>query len=77
VEDRKRAHETQCYGCNNLDCPRTIFLLQSQDKGPLSAVTQQRIDMTLHGSGVREIVWVLRVSAATVIDVLKKTRLAN
>ena len=33
---------------------------------------QQIIDMTLNGSGVRDIVRVLRVSSATVIDVLKK-----
>ena len=33
---------------------------------------QQSIDMTLNGSGVRDIVRVLRVSSATVIDVLKK-----
>jgi insertion element IS1 protein InsB len=35
-------------------------------------VKQQSIDMTRNGSGVRDIVRVLRVSAATVIDVLKK-----
>jgi InsA C-terminal domain len=35
-------------------------------------VKQQIIDMTLNGSGVRDIVRVLRVSSATVIDVLKK-----
>jgi hypothetical protein len=46
--------------------------LQYQDKGRLPAVRQQIIDMTLNGSGVRDIVRVLRVSSATVIDVLKK-----
>jgi hypothetical protein len=40
----------------------------------LLAVTQQSIDLTLHGSGVRDSVRVLGVSAATVSDVLKKTR---
>src|SRR5712671_8246828 len=58
--------------CNNRDCPRTIFLLQYQDKGRLPAVKQQIVDMTLNGSGVRDIVRVLKVSSATVIDVLKK-----
>jgi transposase-like protein len=58
--------------CNNRDCPRTIFLLQYQDKGRLPAVKQQIVDMTLNGSGVRDIVRLLRVSSATVIDVLKK-----
>src|SRR5207245_8655677 len=52
--------------------PRTIFLLQYQDKGRLPAVKQQIVDMTLNGSGVRDIVRVLRVSSATVINVLKK-----
>jgi IS1 transposase len=38
----------------------------------LPAVKQQSVAMTRKGSGVREIVRVLGVSAATMIDVLKK-----
>ena len=38
----------------------------------MPAVKQQIVDMTLNGSGVRDIVRVLGVSSATVIDVLKK-----
>jgi insertion element IS1 protein InsB len=72
VQYGKHANGTQRYRCNNRNCPRTIFLLQSQDKGRLPAVRQQIVDMTLNGSGVRDIVRVLRVSSATVIDVLKK-----
>jgi IS1 family transposase len=72
VQYGKQANGTQRYRCNNLACPRTIFLLQYHDKGRLPAVKQQIVDMTLNGSGVRDIVRVLKVSAATVIDVLKK-----
>ena len=72
VQYGKQANGTQRYRCNNRDCPRTIFLLQYADKGRLPAVKQQIVDMTLNGSGVRDIVRVLRVSSATVIDVLKK-----
>ena len=72
VQYGKPANGTQRYRCNNRDCPRTIFLLQYQDKGRLPAVRQQIVDMTLNGSGVRDIVRVLRVSAATVINVLKR-----
>ena len=72
VQYGKQANGTQRYRCNNRDCPRTIFLLQYSDKGRLPAVKQQIVDMTLNGSGVRDIVRVLRVSSATVIDVLKK-----
>src|SRR4029453_14520993 len=60
--------------CNNGDWPRSIFLVQYADKGRLPAVKQQIVDMTLNGSGVRDIVRVLRVSSATVIDVLKKKK---
>ena len=72
VQYGKQANGTQRYRCNNRDCPRTIFLIQYQDKGRLPAVKQQIVDMTLNGSGVRDIVRVLGVSSATVIDVLKK-----
>ena len=72
VQYGKQAHGTQRYHCNNPDCQRTIFLLQYHDKGRLPAVKQPIVDMTLNGSGVRDIVRVLGVSSATVIDVLKK-----
>ena len=72
VQYGKQANGTQRYRCNNRDCSRTIFLIQYQDKGRLPAVKQQIVDMTRNGSGVRDIVRVLRVSSATVIDVLKK-----
>ena len=72
VQYGTQANGTQRYRCDNPDCPRVIFLLQYRDKGRLPAVKQQIIDMTLNGSGVRDIVRVLRVSSATVIDVLKQ-----
>jgi insertion element IS1 protein InsB len=72
VQYGKQANGTQRYRCNNPDCPRAIFLIQYHDQGRLAAVKQQIVDMTLNSSGVRDIVRVLRVSAATIIDVLKK-----
>src|SRR6266478_9361844 len=74
VQYGKQANGTQRYRCDNPDGPRIIVLLQYQDKGRLPAVRQPIVDMTLNGSGVRDIVRVLRVSSATVIDVLKKKR---
>ena len=71
VQYGKQANGTQRYRCNQRDCPRTIFLLQYQDKGRLPAVRQQIVDMTLNGSGVRDIVRVLGVSSTTVVEVLK------
>jgi len=72
VQYGKQANGTQRYHCNNPDGQRTIFLLQYHDKGRLPAVKQPIVDITLNGSGVRDIVRVLRVSSATVINVLKK-----
>ena len=72
VQYGKQANGTQRYRCNNRACPRTIFLIQYSDKGRLPAVKQQIVYMTLNGSGVRDIVRVLGVSSATVLDVLKK-----
>ena len=68
----KQPNGTQRYRCDNVDCPRTIFLLQDHDKGRLPEVKRYMVDMTLNGSGVRDIVRVLGVSSATVIDTLKK-----
>src|SRR6266568_4691676 len=45
VQYGKQANGTQRYRCNNRDGPRTIFLLQYQDKGRLPAVRQQVIDV--------------------------------
>src|SRR2546425_7525982 len=72
VQYGKQANGTQRSHCNNPDGQRTIFLIQYHDKGRLPAVKQPIVDITLNGSGVRDIVRVLGVSSATVIDVLQK-----
>ena len=72
VQYGKQANGTQRSRWNNRDCSRTIFLLQYQRQRASATVKQPIVDMTLNGSGVRDIVRVLRVSSATVIDVLKK-----
>jgi insertion element IS1 protein InsB len=50
---------TQRYRCQNADCARRIFLLVYQDKGRLPDVKRQIVDLTLNGSGVRDMVRVL------------------
>ena len=67
-----------CPECQSIDVVQcTIFLIQYSYKGRLPAVKQQIVDMTLNGSGVRDIVRVLGVSSATVIKVIKKKRQAS
>jgi transposase-like protein len=74
VKDGKQPNGTQRYRCQNPDCTRRIFLLAYQDKGRLPEVKRQIVDLTLNGSGIRDIVRVLGVSSATVIDTLKSRR---
>jgi len=73
----KQRHGAQRYHCNNTDCPRHIFLLQYRNHGRLPTAKQQMVNMALNGSGIRDTARVLRVSPTTVINILKKTRMAN
>jgi transposase-like protein len=52
-------------------CGRT-FIRSSAYPGCLPTVKQQRVEMTLNGSGVRDIVRVLQVGPNTVVKELKK-----
>ena len=72
VKYGKQVNGAQRYRCNNPDCPRRIFLLQYHATGRLPEVKQRIVDLTLNGCGVRDIVRVLRVSSATVVNTLKK-----
>jgi transposase-like protein len=72
VKYGRQANGTQRYRCNDPACPRRIFLLQYHATGRLPAIKQRIVDLTLNGCGVRDIVRVLGVSSATVIQTLKK-----
>jgi insertion element IS1 protein InsB len=74
VKYGKQPNGTQRYWCRNPNCARRTFLLAYQDTGRLPEVKRQFVDLTLNGSGIRDIVRVLGVSSATVIDTLKKRR---
>ena len=53
VQYGQQANGPQRSRCHKLDGPRTIFLVQYQDKKHLPAVQQQSVAMTRNGSGVR------------------------
>jgi insertion element IS1 protein InsB len=72
VKYGKQANGAQRYRCHNPDCPRRILLLQWHATGRLPAIKERIVDLTLNGCGVRDIVRVLRVSSATVVNTLKK-----
>jgi transposase-like protein len=62
----------QRYRCQNPDCSHQSFLLAPAYWGCLPEITQQVIEMSLNGSGVRATARVLKISTATVIHELKQ-----
>jgi transposase-like protein len=74
IKNGKSSTGQQRFRCLNSECPYSTFGLDSAYPGRKREVKQQIVEMTLNGSGVRDIARVLHVSPATVIQVLKKTR---
>jgi transposase-like protein len=72
VKYGQQANGAQRSRCHNPDCPRRIFLWHYHDTGRLPAVKQQIVDLTRNGCGVRNLVRVLAVSSATVVNTLKQ-----
>ena len=68
----KSAKQKQRYLCKNEECPYRTFILDHSYDGLKPEVKQQIIEMTLSGSGVRDVARVLKVSHTTVIKELKK-----
>lgn len=74
VKNGKSAEGKQRYRCQNFDCPYRTFSLNPTYPGRTRQVKQQIVEMTLNGSGVRDIARVLHVSPTTIIQELKKTQ---
>jgi transposase-like protein len=62
----------QRFRCQNAQCEKQTFLRAYSYSGCLPAVKRQIVEMTLNGSGVRDIARVLQISPTTVIEELKK-----
>jgi len=62
----------QRFYCQNALCTRQTFLREYVYQGKLPDVKQQIVDMTMNGSGIRDIARVLHVSPTTVVETLKK-----
>jgi transposase-like protein len=68
------AEGKQRYLCKNPECPHRTFILDCSYLGRTRSVKQQIIEMSLNGSGVRDIARVLKVGVPTVIRELKKKK---
>ena len=71
------AQGKQRYRCKDSGCPSQTFLVEYSHHGRLPEVKQQILEMTLNGSGIRDIARVLHISPTTVIDELKKRASAS
>lgn len=74
VKNGKSAEGKQRFLCRSYPCQRRTFILNPSYPGRQRTIKQQIVDMTLNGSGVRDIARVLHVSTRTVIAELKKSR---
>jgi transposase-like protein len=66
------AQGKQRYRCMHPSCPSQTFLVEYSHQGRVPEVKQQILEMTLNGSGIRDIARVLHISPTTVIEELKK-----
>ncbi len=67
IKNGKSAEGKQRYRCQNSDCPYRTFILNQTYPGRSRQVKQQIVEMTLNGSGVRDIASVFHVSPTSVI----------
>ncbi len=74
IRHGKSSNGKQRFRCLFSECPYQTFSLSSAYPGRNREVKQQIVEMTLNGSGVRDIARVLHVSTSTVMRELKKTR---
>lgn len=77
VKNGKSDEGKQRYRCRNAECSRRSFIRNYSYRGYLPEVKQQISDMAVNGSGIRDTARVLKISATTVIEELKKRSLSG
>jgi transposase-like protein len=72
VKYGKTSDGKQRFRCQNVQCECATFIRDYIYQGLLPEVKHQIIEMSLNGSGIRDIARVLHISPGTVIHELKK-----
>ena len=62
----------QRFCCQNKKCPKSTFIINHERKAWLPETKDKIIEMTLNGSGIRDIARVLGICTETVISEIKK-----
>lgn len=68
----KTRNGKQQYRCMNTECTKRYFIDEYTNKGYKPEIKLQIIQMTLNGSGIRDISRVLGISQTTVMNELKE-----
>jgi transposase-like protein len=77
VKNGKSPEGKQRFLCRSQSCQGKTFVLNPSYPGRTATVKQQIVDMSLNGSGVRDIARVLHASTRIVIGELKKSQCAQ
>ena len=72
VKFGRTRNEKQRYCCQAADCKKSTFIIDHERKGFLPEIKEKIIEMTLNGSGIRDISRVLGVCTETVMSEIKK-----
>lgn len=72
IKHGRLATGKQPYLCQNPECLRRTFVLNTEHPGRRRETKQNIVEMALNGSGVRDTARVLQVSPVTVIREFKK-----
>ncbi|MBV8887628.1 MAG: IS1 family transposase [Chroococcidiopsidaceae cyanobacterium CP_BM_RX_35] len=73
VRHGKLTNSKQRFRCLEPECPYKTFSLNLAYPGRNREVKQQIVEMTLNGSGVRDIARILHISTSTVMRELKNS----
>ena len=77
VKRGKTDNGWQRYLCRNEDCETKSFILDYTYNAKKPGVKVKIVEMSLNGSGIRDIARVLEISTDTVISELKKKKLSS
>ena len=72
IKHGKSEEGKQRYLCQDQACHGKTFIRDYSDLGRLPQIKEHIIEMSLNGSGIRDIARVLKISSATVIKEIKK-----
>ena len=76
IKAGKSILKVQRYSCQNQDCPTKSFMQNYRYKAYEPGVKKQVLEMAINGSGIRDTARVLNINKNTVINTLKKKKVA-